>query len=191
MCIRDRITGAAGGTGTAAIQLTLAAGATPIAVVGGAEKADLVRRLGVEHVVDHRETPAWVDTVREMSGGGVDVAYDPVGGDAFHQARRCMAWDGRLLVIGFVGGIPEAPANHVLLKNYSIVGVHWGASLMRDPASMARQMGEVFDLAARGAVDPPLYPPFTFEAAAEALQALADRQVWGKAVVELDPGGAG
>ena len=184
------ITGAAGGTGTAAVQLALAAGATPIAIVGGEEKADLVRRLGVEHVVDHRVTPQWVDTVREMSGGGVDVAYDPVGGDAFHQARRCMAWDGRLLVIGFVGGIPEAPANHVLLKNYSIVGVHWGASLMRDPASMARQMGEVFALAATGAVDPPLYPPFPFDAAADALQALADRKVWGKAVVELPDVGA-
>lgn len=178
------ITGAAGGTGTACIQLTFAAGATPIAVVGGAEKADLVRGLGVEHVVDHRETPEWVELVREMSGGGVDVAYDPVGGDAFHQVRRCMAWDGRLLIIGFVGGIADAPTNHALLKNYSIVGVHWGASLMRDPAAMGRQMDAVFSLASAGQVSPPLYPPFAFEDAAVALQALADREVWGKAVVE-------
>ena len=181
------ITGAAGGTGTACIQLTQAAGGTPIAVVGGAEKVDLVRGMGVEHVVDHRETPQWVDLVRDMSGGGVDVAYDPVGGDAFHQVRRCMAWDGRLLVIGFVGGIPDAPANHVLLKNYSIVGVHWGASLMRDPTAVGRQMGEVFALAERGDVAPPLYPPFAFEDAAEALQAMAERRVWGKAVVEVPP----
>lgn len=179
------VTGAAGGTGTACIQLALAAGAVPIAVVGGEEKADLVRSLGVEHVVDHRRTPAWVDTVREMSGGGVDVCFDAVGGDAYHQARRCMAWDGRLLIIGFVGGIADAPTNHILLKNYSVVGVHWGASLGRDPSSMARQMGAVFALAAEGAVDPPLYPPFAFEDAARALQDLADRKVYGKAVVTV------
>ncbi len=179
------ITGAAGGTGTACIQLALAAGATPIAVVGGIEKAELVRSLGVHNVVDHRETPQWVDTVREMSGGGVDIAYDAVGGDAFHQVRRCMGWAGRLLVIGFVGGIADAPTNHALLKNYSIVGVHWGASLMRDPASVARQMNEVFALAREGKVSPALYPPFTFEDAARGLQAMADRKVWGKAVVEL------
>ena len=125
---------------TACIQLALAAGAVPIAIVGGEQKAALVRSLGVEHIVDHRETPDWVDTVREMSGGGVDVAWDAVGGDAFHQVRRCMAWDGRLLIVGFVGGIAQAPTNHALLKNYSIVGVHWGASLMRDPESVKRQM---------------------------------------------------
>jgi len=177
------ITGAAGGTGTACIQLALAAGAVPIAVVGGEEKAALVRSLGVNHVVDHRQTPDWVDTVRDMSGGGVDVAYDAVGGDAFHQVRRCMAWDGRLLIIGFVGGIADAPTNHALLKNYSIVGVHWGASLMRDPSSVARQMAEVFALAEQGLVAPALYPPFAFTDAATALQAIADREVSGKAVV--------
>jgi len=179
------ITGAAGGTGTACIQLALVAGAVPIAVVGGEEKAALVRGLGVEHVVDHKQIPQWVDTVREMSGGGVDVAHDAVGGDAFHQVRRCMAWNGRLLIVGFVGGIADAPTNHALLKNYSIVGVHWGASLMRDPDSVKRQMESVFALAREGKVAPPLYPPFSFDKAAEAIQAIADRQVSGKAVVEL------
>lgn len=186
------ITGAAGGTGTACIQLALAAGAVPIAVVGGDEKADLVRRLGVEHVVDHRSTPEWVDTVREMSGGGVDICFDAVGGDAYHQARRCMAWDGRLLIIGFVGGIADAPTNHILLKNYSVVGVHWGASLMRDPGAVGRQMAAVMALAESGHVAPPLYPPFAFDDAAQALQDLADRKVYGKAVVEVGAaGGAG
>ncbi|MEZ5244688.1 MAG: NADPH:quinone oxidoreductase family protein [Acidimicrobiales bacterium] len=179
------ITGAAGGTGTACIQLALAAGATPIAVVGGEEKAALVRGLGVEHVVDHRETPEWVDAVRTMSGGGVDVCFDAVGGDAYQKARRCMAWDGRLLIIGFVGGIADAPTNHILLKNYSVVGVHWGASLMRDPDAVGRQMAAVMALAASGRVAPPLYPPFAFEDAARALQDLADRKVYGKAVVEV------
>ena len=179
------ITGAAGGTGTACIQLALAAGAVPIAVVGGEEKVSLVRSLGVEHVVDHRENPEWVDAVRDMSGGGVDVCFDAVGGDAYQKARRCMAWDGRLLIIGFVGGIADAPTNHILLKNYSVVGVHWGASLGRDPQAAGRQMAEVFALAETGQVAPPLYPPFRFEDAAQALQDLADRKVYGKAVVEV------
>ena len=179
------VTGAGGGTGTACIQLAHSIGASVIAVVGGDAKRDLVRSLGVEHVVDHRDTPQWVDAVRDLSGGGVDVAFDPVGGDAFHQVRRCMAWNGRLLVIGFVGGIPVAPMNHVLLKNYSIVGVHWGASVMRDPQSLGRQLDAILGLADLGHIDPPLYPPFEFEQAAEALQALADRQLYGKAVVRM------
>ena len=177
------VTGAAGGTGTAAIQLGKAAGARIIAVAGGAEKVKLAEEVGADVVIDHQQTPDWVDAVREASGGGVDVAYDPVGGDTFHQVRRCMAWGGRLLIIGFVAGIPDAPMNHVLLKSYDIVGVHWGASVMRDPSSVRRQMDAVFELVGRGEFTPPLYPPFAFEDAAQALQDLADRKTWGKAVV--------
>ena len=177
------VTGAAGGTGTAAIQLGRAAGAKVVAVAGGDTKVQLCRDLGADHVIDHHETPDWVDAVRAATGGGVDVAYDPVGGDTFHQVRRCMAWDGRLLVIGFVAGIPEAPTNHALLKNYSIVGVHWGASVARRPESLGEQLGAVLALAATGEVDPPLYPPYRFEDAAQALQDLADRETYGKVVV--------
>ena len=178
------VTGAAGGTGTAAIQLGRAAGAKVLAVAGGDTKVELCRSLGADVVIDHRETPEWVDEVRAVTGGGVDVAYDPVGGDTFHQARRCMAWDGRLLVIGFVAGIPSVQTNHALLKNYSIVGVHWGASVARRPESLGEQMGALLELAATGAVDPPLYPPYRFEDAAQALQDLADRKTWGKVVVQ-------
>ena len=178
------VAGAAGGTGSAAIQLGKAAGARVIAVAGGAEKAQLARDLGADVAIDHRETPSWVDAVREASGGGVDVAYDPVGGDTFHQIRRCMAWDGRLLVIGFVAGIADAPTNHALLKNYSIVGVHWGASLMRDQSTLRRQLTSVLDLAASGDVDPLLNDPiYSFDEAAGGLQDLADRKVFGKAIV--------
>ncbi len=177
------VTGAAGGTGTAAIQLGKAAGATVIAVAGGAEKTELARDVGADVVIDHREHPDWVDAVRDASGGGVDVAYDPVGGDTFHQVRRCMGWDGRLLVIGFVAGIPEVATNHALLKSYSIVGVHWGASLARFPDSLRTQMTTLLDMAAAGTVDPPLYPPYAFEDAATALQDLADRKTYGKVVV--------
>jgi NADPH2:quinone reductase len=180
------VTGAAGGTGSSAIQLGKAAGAHVIAVAGGAEKVALARQVGADEVIDHRETPDFVDTVRAMTGGnGVDVCYDPVGGDTFKQCQRCMAWDGRLLVIGFVAGIPQVATNHILLKNYSIVGVHWGASLMRFPDSGPRQMTELVQMAAAGVVDPLLYPPFAMEGAAEALQLINDRGVWGKAVVRV------
>jgi NADPH2:quinone reductase len=177
------VTGAAGGTGTAAIQLGLAIGARVIAVCGGPEKVALCEALGAHVVIDHRATPEWVDAVKEASGGvGVDVAYDPVGGATFHQVRRCMAWDGRLLVIGFVEGIPDAPLNHVLLKNYSIVGVHWGASLGRRPTALREQMDAVLGLAAEGLVDPPL-DPYPFADGARALQDLAERKVVGKVIV--------
>ena len=179
------VTGAAGGTGTAAIQLSKAAGANVVAIAGGDEKAELARSVGADVVIDHQVTPNWVDAVREATGGGVDVAYDPVGGDTFHQVRRCMGWDGRLLVIGFVAGIPEVATNHALLKSYSIVGVHWGASLGRFPDSLGEQMTTLLDLATTGAVDPPLYPPYSFEQAATALQDLADRKTYGKVVVTV------
>ncbi|MGA7758543.1 MAG: NADPH:quinone oxidoreductase family protein [Ilumatobacteraceae bacterium] len=179
------ITGAAGGTGTAAIQLARAAGARTIAIAGGEEKCALARGVGADVVIDHQLNPDWVDLVREASGGGVDVAYDPVGGDTFHQVRRCMGWDGRLLVIGFVAGIPEVATNHALLKSYSIVGVHWGASLARFPESLREQMTTLLDMATTGAVDPPLYPPYAFDDAATALQDLAERRTYGKVVVTL------
>ena len=179
------ITGAAGGTGSAAIQLGKAAGAKIIAIAGGEEKVEQTLRLGADHAINHQSTPDWVDHVRALSDGGVDVAYDPVGGETTHQVRRCMAWDGRLLIIGFVAGIPDLPANHMLLKNYSVVGVHWGASLGRNPASLNNQMVSVLNHAETGAVDPLIFPPYEFSEGATAIQDLADRKTWGKVIVRV------
>lgn len=179
------VTGASGGTGSAAIQLGLAAGARVIAVAGGEDKAAACRDLGAQVVIDHRATPAWVDLVREAtSGQGVDVAYDPVGGDTFHQVRRCMAWDGRLLVIGFVAGIADAPTNHILLKNYSVVGVHWGASLARDPGALDLQMTALLELASKRRIDPLLHPLYPMAGGARAVQDMLERKVTGKVVVQ-------
>ena len=181
------VTGASGGTGSAAIQLGLAAGARVIAGAGGKEKVEACRALGADVVIDHREEEDLVERVREVTNNeGVDVAYDPVGGEIFQKVRRCMAWNGRLLVIGFVAGIPEIATNHVLLKNYSVVGVHWGASLGRDPSSFKQQMSSVVELSESGEVDPLLHPTYGFESANQALQDIADRKVVGKVVIDLN-----
>lgn len=180
------VTAAAGGVGTAAIDLAKAHGATVIAVAGGPEKLKVCTDVGADHVVDYRATPDFVDEVRELSGGGVDVCYEVVGGDTFQHARRCMGWDGRLLIIGFAGGtIPDSPMNHALLKNYSIVGVHWGASIQRDPSSLDRQLDALTELADAGSISPAMYPPFAFEDARQAFYDLAHRKTTGKVVVEL------
>jgi NADPH2:quinone reductase len=177
--------GASGGVGSSAVQLGLAAGARVIATAGGPEKVELCRTLGAQHVIDYRAQPDFVDEVRSVTDGhGVDVCYDPVGGDVFRKSQRCMAWDGRLLVIGFVAGIADAPTNHILLKNYSVVGVHWGASLGRDPARLPQAADRLLGMAAAGQIDPLLYPPYPMAAGAQALQDLADRKVWGKVIVD-------
>src|SRR3954447_23577244 len=124
----------AGGVGSAAIQLGKAAGAKVIATAGGAHKVQVCRDLGADHAIDYT-TEDFVSVVKEVTGGrGADVIYDPVGGDIFDQSRRCIAFEGRLVVVGFTSGrIPEAPANHLLVKNYSVVGLHWGLYRKMDP----------------------------------------------------------
>lgn len=176
-----------GGVGSAAVQLGLDAGARVIASAGGAEKAALLRDMGVELAIDYRETPDFVDVVRAHTDGrGVDVCFDPVGGDVFDRSRRCMAWDGRLLVIGFTSGrIADAPTNHILLKNYSVVGVHWGASVGRDPKPSEQARQTIFALLEEGRLEPPVFPPFAFADVGNALDAIYNRKTWGKVIVEL------
>lgn len=178
---------AMGGVGTAAVQLGLAAGARVIATAGGPDKTARLSEMGVELAVDYLETPDFVDVIRAHTDGrGVDVCFDPVGGDVFDRSRRVMAWDGRLLVIGFTSGrIPEAPANHVLLKNYSIVGVHWGASVARNPQASEQAHQTMLTLLQDGQIDPPVFPPFAFEDTPAALDAIYNRSTWGKVIVRL------
>jgi len=121
----------AGGVGSAAIQLGVAAGARVIATAGGAAKVELCRQLGAEVAIDYRavDSQGLIEAVRAATGGrGVDVVYDSVGGDVFHASRRCLAREGRLLVVGFASGeLAQAPTNHALYRNYDIVGVYFGA----------------------------------------------------------------
>ena len=176
-----------GGVGSAAVQLGQIAGARVIATAGGTEKTALLKEMGVELAIDYRENPDFVDLVRAHTDGqGVDVCFDPVGGDVFDRSRRCMAWDGRLLVIGFTSGrIADAPTNHILLKNYSVVGVHWGASVGRDPEPSEQARQAIFALLEQGRLDPPVFPPFAFDDVPAALDAIYNRSTWGKVIVEL------
>ncbi len=180
------ITAAAGGVGSSAIDLAKAAGATVIAVAGGEEKVQLCQDLGADFAIDYRAKPDFVDEVRELSGGGVDVCYEVVGGDTFHHARRCMAYRGRLLIIGFAGGtIPDAPMNHALLKNYVIHGVFWGGSIARNPASASRHVAALSKLADEGKISPAMNRPFIFEDTKQAFHDVAHRKTTGKVAVTL------
>ena len=174
----------AGGVGSSAIQLGKALGATVFATAGGPEKKAVLERLGVDCAIDYLNED-FVEIVKERTDGkGVDVIYDPVGGDTFDRSRKVIAWDGRMLIIGFTSGrIADVPTNHILLKNYSVVGVHWGASLARDPSSARRGHDALCDLWNRGLIDPLIMAELPIEDAAIALDRLGRRESWGKLVV--------
>ncbi len=178
------VTAAAGGVGSSAIQVGKAMGANVIGLAGGPEKVETVFALGADAAFDYREVDV-VEAVRAATDGrGVDVCYEAVGGDIFDQVRRTMAWDGRLLVIGFTSGrIPEAPANHILLKNYSIVGVHWGASLERDPSALRRGWDRICELYRTGHIDPLIDAVRPLDEAVAALDDLDHRRTTGKVVI--------
>ena len=176
----------AGGVGSAAIQLGKAAGAHVIATAGGPEKAQVCRDLGADHVVDYTADD-FVPVVKEVTGGhGADVVYDPVGGDVFDRSRRCIAFEGRLVVVGFTSGrIPEAPANHLLVKNYSVVGLHWGLYRQHDPAVFGLVHEELTRLYEDGRIDPLVREVLPLEEAPAALGKLAGRGTVGKVVLRL------
>jgi NADPH2:quinone reductase len=144
---------AAGGVGSGAVQLGKAAGARVIGVAGGPEKAAVVRELGADVVID-RNAEDFVAVVKEVTGGhGADVVYDPVGGEAFRRSTKCIAFEGRILIVGFASGdIPQAALNHALVKNYSILGVHWGLYQQREPSSVRDVHDELCRLVAAGAI---------------------------------------
>ncbi len=175
---------AAGGVGIAAVQIGKALGARVIGTAGGTDKLDIVRRAGAEVAIDYRADD-WVERVKQATGGhGADVIYDSVGGDVTDASLKCIAWNGRLLVIGFASGrIPEVKLNRVLLKNISLVGLHWGAHAMHEPARIDETFRALFGLYATGAIEPVIYRHYPLEALPEALAAIGSRQSYGKVVV--------
>lgn len=176
---------AAGGVGSAAVQLGKAAGARVIGVVGGGAKAETARELGCDVVVDRR-TDDLVAAVKEATGGrGADVVYDPVGGDAYAKSVKCVAFEGRIVVVGFASGaVPTPGLNHALIKNYSILGLHWGLYNQKDPAAVAACHEELSKLAAEGAIRPLISERVPLDGAAEAVQRVFDGVTTGRVVVE-------
>lgn len=187
------ILGAAGGVGSAAIELGKAMGARVIAAVSSPDKAEFCRKIGADETfvyardMDRDAQKAFSSEIKALAGGeGVDVVYDAVGGDYAEPALRSMAWNGRYLVVGFPAGIPKVPLNLPLLKGCQIVGVFWGASVFRDPKGHAENVSELFGLYASGQVKPQISARYSLDRAAEALVHLADRSALGKIVVTLD-----
>lgn len=174
----------AGGVGSAAIQLGKAAGARVIATAGGGPKVATCRRLGADLAIDYRSEDFVAAVKAATDGRGADVIFDPVGGDVFDASRKCVAFEGRIVVIGFTGGrIAEAPTNHVLIKNYAVVGLHWGLYLSQRPAAIAEAHDALLGLYAGGAIDPLIGEVLPFGAAPAALTRLAGRGTVGKIVL--------
>jgi len=175
---------AAGGVGTAAVQLGKAAGATVIGVVGGPEKAEVARKLGCDLVIDRR-TDDIIAAVKEATGGkGADVVYDPVGGDAYAKSVKCVAFEGRIVIVGFASGaVPTPGLNHALVKNYSILGLHWGLYNVKDPAAVRNCHEELTELVARGAVSPLVSERVPLDGAGDAVQRVYDGITTGRVTV--------
>ena len=179
---------AAGGVGSAAVQLGKATGASVIASVGSPAKAEVARRLGADLVIEHH-TQDLVQAVKEFTNGhGADVVFDPVGGDAFERSTRCIAFEGRLVVVGFTSGqVPQARANHVLVKNYSVVGLHWGLYNERRPDLVEECAEELLELYATGRIAPYVSRKVPLEKAADALADVAAGRTTGKTVLVTKP----
>jgi len=174
------VLGAAGGVGLAAVDLGKHLGARVIAAASSDEKLELCKARGADAVINYSREDLKA-RARQLSGGGVDVVYDPVGGDLAQAAVRSMAWGGRFLVIGFASGsIPEVALNVVLLKSCQIVGVFWGAHAMREPEKNAASVREILGWMAEGKIAPSIDATLPLEDAAQALERLERREVKGK-----------
>jgi NADPH2:quinone reductase len=174
---------AAGGVGSGAIQLGKAAGARVIGVVGGERKAEVARALGADVVVD-RLSQDFVQVVKEVTNGrGADVVYDSVGGEAYARSTKCIAFEGRILVVGFASGqIPSAALNHALIKNYSIVGLHWGLYQTKEPQAIGECHRQLTKLVADGAIRPLVSERLGLDEVPDALDKLAHGDTVGRIV---------
>lgn len=178
------VLGAAGGVGLTAVEIGKKMGARVIACARGADKLDVAKRAGADHLID-AATQDIRDTCRAL--GGVDVVYDPVGGDQFTAAMRACNPEARILAIGFASGdVPQIPANHLLVKNISVMGLYWGGYLKFRPEVLTQSMATLFDWYAAGRLRPHVSHLLPLEQAAEALDLLRSRKSTGKVVVTLE-----
>lgn len=177
------VLGASGGVGQAAVEIGKLMGARVIACASSDDKLAFCKSLGADEVLNYR-TQNLKDGLRSLRKDGVDVVYDPVGGDLTEPALRALGWGGRHLVIGFAqGDIPKLPLNLILLKNASLLGVYWGAHTEREPQLHRANMDQLLAWAAAGRLKPHIHATYRFEEIGEALAAIARREVKGKTIL--------
>ncbi|MGC2415522.1 MAG: NADPH:quinone oxidoreductase family protein [Stellaceae bacterium] len=178
------VNGAAGGIGIAAIQVAKLYGATVIATASTDEKRAACIEEGADYAIDYRA--GLRDKVKELTGthDGVDIVYDPIGAEVFDESLRCLAWGGRILVLGFLGGGPSTPrTNYLLIKGLEVIGVRLGGVTEHQPEIGRANMKLLVELAGEGKLKPRISHRFALEEAGEAIQAVIDRKVIGKAVI--------
>lgn len=178
--------GAAGGVGLTAVEIGHQLGATVIATASTDQKLTLAQKYGADHLINYREE-SFRNRVKEITNGrGADVIYDPVGGDVFDQSVRCIAFEGRLLVIGFADGrIPQFPINLALVKNFSLVGLYWGSYANNNPQIMTRSLATLADWYSEGKIKPHISRTLPLEDVAEGLNLLMTRRSTGKVVITI------
>jgi len=176
---------AAGGVGSAAVQIGKALGARVIGTAGDAEKCEIAIREGCEACIDYRRED-FAARVQELTQGrGADVIYDSVGGEVTDKSLKCIAWNGRLVIIGFASGtIPAIQANRILLKNIAVTGLHWGAHAQKDPKRIPEVMDALFAMFGKGQIRPLIYARYPLEELPAALAALGGRQSYGKVIIQ-------
>lgn len=180
------VLGASGGVGMAAVKMAKHIGATVIGTGSTEEKRDAIRQAGADHALDPADKDLAAKVKQFTDGKGVDVVFDPVGGDLALTATRAIAWDGRYLIVGFASGaIPSFPANHVMIKTYSLIGVRAGESPRRDPALAKRQSAALRELAADGIMQPYISHSFPLNETIKALSVLEQREAIGRVVIEM------
>lgn len=182
------VLGAGGGVGKAAVEIGKALGARVIAAASSSEKLDLAQASGADELINYGESDLRAELKRLTGGQGVDVAYDPIGGDRSETALRSMNWNGRLLIVGFASGtIPSLPANLALLKGCQICGVFWGAFAQRFPEENRQNFQRLASWLEEGQISPVINRVYPFEEAPQAIADIGERRVVGKAVVNVDP----
>ncbi|MEO0815853.1 MAG: NADPH:quinone oxidoreductase family protein [Pseudomonadota bacterium] len=186
------VLGAAGGVGIAAVELGKAMGLEVIAAASSQEKVDFCLSKGADKglvyergALDRGQQKEFSNQIKEVSGGGVDIIYDGVGGDYAEPALRAMNWEGRFLVIGFPAGIPKLPLNLTLLKSCDVRGVFWGAFVARNPERNAQHIAELFQFYRDGKIKPHVSGHYPLERAADAITELIERRAQGKVVVTV------
>ena len=174
----------AGGVGSAAIQLGKAAGATVIATAGSDEKVEVCRSLGADHAINYK-TQDFAEEVKKLTGGrGANVIFDPVGGDVYDRSTKCIAFEGRIVIVGFTSGrIPQAAINHVLIKNYSVVGLHWGLYNTRAPELIPPAARALVELYEAGKIKPLVSARMPLADARQALATVAEGKSTGKVIL--------